>query len=119
MDKKIESLVGGDDEALEGNSLCDCDEHSRDTDATDGTQVDLTKYFDWKAELKWIQGHVRRHHPCADQDELVGMCAVAALEALANGYDPKRGPFRYYLQTFVMPKAHEEYLRSVGAGLPM
>ena len=65
--------------------------------------------------FQWMRKFLRWKYPVADQDELVGMCVVAALEALANGYDHKRGPFKFFLMKFVIPGVHEEYLRSVGA----
>jgi hypothetical protein len=106
MEEKIERPVGGDDEALELGSLWI--EPSRDTEATDETQVDVTKYSDW------LRDHIRRRYPHADREELFQVFMVAMLEAKST-YDPSRGTFRYYLEHFAFRSAFQEYLRNVGA----
>src|SRR5262249_51677756 len=102
--EKIERPVGGDDEALEGDAVCDVCQPPRNTDRRGEKQVDVGKYFDW------LRTHIRRRYPLADEDELFQMCAVAALEAGANGYDSSRGTFRYYLEHFVVRSTFQEYL---------
>jgi hypothetical protein len=80
--KKIERPVGGDDEALEGDQFCcDCDEHSRDTEAAGNSQVNVADYFDWLHAIIWIK------YPVADHEDLFMDFVVAALEARST-FDP-------------------------------